>query len=156
MSIQPVQSTQTYNPAKKAVKTIAKATIATAAVATTLALGAKKGKFTVTESTNKYAAKVMPYLEEAGNFINSKASKVTQKVATLGIKQKVSDTKAYKTAKKVADRISGEVKKYDIKGKVIQKLNAVKEYVQTNIGKFNPDKAGSADKMAETFNNFVK
>lgn len=156
MSIQSVQPTQTYSPAKKAAKTAAKAVATTAAVATALAIGAKKGKFTVNENSSKVAQKVLPYLEKAGNFVNGQVNKATTKLAKLGIKEKVTNSAVYKTVKEKAGKVADKIQKFDIKGKVSAKLYDVKEYFQTNIGKYNPDKAGLQDKMAETFNNFVR
>ena len=143
MSIQPAHSAQAYSPVKKAAKTVAKAAVVSAAVATTLALGARSGKFTVNENTNKVLAKALPYLEKAGNFINDKACQVVNKIAETGIKNKITNSKLYTAAKEEA-------------GKVKAKLGEVEEYLRTNIGKFNPDKANAADKAAETFNNFIK
>ena len=100
MSIQPVQSTQTYSPAKKAAKTVAKAAVVTAAVATTLALGAKSGRFTVNEKTNKVMAKALPYLEKAGNFINNKAEKLLIKLLKQELKIKLQIPKYIQKQKK--------------------------------------------------------
>ncbi len=155
MSIQPVQSTQTYSPAKKAAKTVAKAAVVTAAVATTLALGAKSGRFTVNEKTNKVMAKALPYLEKAGNFINNKAEKVANKIAETGIKDKITNSKIYTKAKEETLKVAQRLQDLDIKGKIKSKFSKVEEYIRTNIGKFNPEKASAADKAAETFNNFI-
>ena len=155
MSIQPVQSTQTYSPAKKAAKTVAKAAVVTAAVATTLALGAKSGRFTVNEKTNKVMAKALPYLEKAGNFINNKAEKVANKIAETGIKDKITNSKIYTKAKEETVKVAQRLQDLDIKGKIKSKFSKVEEYIRTNIGKFNPEKASAADKAAETFNNFI-
>ena len=156
MSIQPVHSAQAYSPAKKAAKTVAKAAVVTAAVATTLALGAKNSKFTVNDKTNKVLAKVLPYLDKAGNFINNKAGKVADKIAQTGIKEKITGSKVFTTAKEEAGKVAQKFQDLDIKGKIKSKFAKVEDYLRTNIGKFNPDKASAADKAAETFNGFVK
>ena len=156
MSIQPAHSAQAYSPVKKAAKTVAKAAVVSAAVATTLALGARSGKFTVNENTNKVLAKALPYLEKAGNFINDKACQVVNKIAETGIKNKITNSKLCTAAKEEAGKVTKKLQDFDIKGKVKAKLGEVEEYLRTNIGKFNPDKANAADKAAETFNNFIK
>ena len=165
MSIQPVHSAQTYSPVKKAAKTVAKAAVVSAAVAATLALGAKNGKFAVNDNTNKVMAKVLPYLEKAGNFINDKAGKVADKISQTGIKEKITGSKVFTTVKGKAEKIADEFSKAGIKEKITnskvftnikETAGKVEEYLRTNIGKFNPDKANAADKAAETFNNFVQ
>ena len=52
--------------------------VAAGAIAAGLAVGAKKGKFTVGETTNKYLAKVFPWLEKAGNAVNGAVDKVVE------------------------------------------------------------------------------
>ena len=172
MAIHSVQSNQTYNPAKNTAKTVAKAAVVTAAVATTLALGAKNGKFAVNDKTNKALEKIFPYLEKAGRFINKKVDDVAYKIAKTGIKGKIVNSPIYSKTK---DKINGIVQKtkdldikgkangfvqkirdFDIKGKAKAKLMKIEEYIKTNMGKYNPDKASVADMAAETFNNFVK
>lgn len=165
MSIQPVQTTQTYSPVKKAAKTVIKGAIVASAVATTLALGAKSGKFAVNEKTNKFAAKALPYLEKAGNYIYKTAEKVTDKIAQTGIKEKITSSKVFTAVKEKTEKVADKISQAGIKEKITgskvftaikEKAGKVEEYLRTNIGKFNPDKASFADKAAETFNNFVK
>lgn len=68
------------NSARRAGRSITRTVAAGAVVAAGLALGAKYGKFTVTDKTNKHLAKIFPYLEKAGNFINTKAATVVKKL----------------------------------------------------------------------------
>ena len=157
MSIQPVQSAQTYSPVKKAAKTVIKGAIVASAVATTLALGAKSGKFAVNEKTNKFAAKALPYLEKAGNFINKKAGEVVDKFAQTGIKEKITGSKTYIVAKEKAEGILTKIRDSKLLTNIREaRLQRFVDKFKTNIGKYNPDKASAADKAAETFNNFVK
>lgn len=157
MSIQPVQTTQTYSPVKKAAKTVIKGAIVASAVATTLALGAKSGKFAVNEKTNKFAAKALPYLEKAGNFINKKAGEVVDKFAQTGIKEKITGSKTYIVAKEKAEGILTKIRDSKLLTNIREaRLQRFVDKFKTNIGKYNPDKASVADKAAETFNNFVK
>lgn len=157
MSIQPVQTTQTYSPVKKAAKTVIKGAIVASAVATTLALGAKSGKFTVNEKTNKFAAKALPYLEKAGNFINKKAGEVVDKFAQTGIKEKITGSKTYIVAKEKAEGILTKIRDSKLLTNIREaRLQRFVDKFKTNIGKYNPDKASAADKAAETFNYFVK
>ncbi len=157
MSIQPVQTTQTYSPVKKAAKTVIKGAIVASAVATTLALGAKSGKFAVNEKTNKFAAKALPYLEKAGNFINKKAGEVVDKFAQTGIKEKITGSKTYIVAKEKAEGILTKIRDSKLLTNIREaRLQRFVDKFKTNIGKYNPDKASAADKAAETFNYFVK
>ncbi len=157
MSIQPVQSAQTYSPVKKAAKTVIKGAIVASAVATTLALGAKSGKFAVNEKTNKFAAKALPYLEKAGNFINKKAGEVVDKFAQTGIKEKITGSKTYIVAKEKAEGILTKIRDSKLLTNIREaRLQRFVDKFKTNIGKYNPDKASAADKAAETFNYFVK
>ena len=110
-------------------------------------------------------AKVLPYLETAGNFINNKAGKVADRIAQTGIKEKITGSKVFTTIKEKAEKIADKISLAGIKEKITgskvftkikETAGKVEEYLRTNIGKFNPDKASVADKAAETFNNFVK
>lgn len=151
-----VQSTQTYSPAKKVAKAVVKTTVASAAIAAGLAIGAKKGKFAVNENTNKYLAKVFPYLDKAGSFINKQVGKVATKFAEFGIKEKITNSRPVRATIKFASEAKKKISSWDIPGKIKGAFEKVKSFFQTNIGKYNPDKAGAADLAAETFSNFVK
>ena len=128
MEVNKAQGTQAYSQPKKVAKAIA-GTVATAAVMTAgLALGAKHGKFTVTEETSAVAKKILPYLDKAGKFINNKASQVAKTVVesqaykTVVAKANESGVtgaikEGFKKGQGVADDISSKVKQADIKGK---------------------------------------
>ena len=116
MEVNKAQGTQAYSQPKKVAKAIA-GTVATAAVMTAgLALGAKHGKFTVTEETSAVAKKILPYLDKAGQFINNKASQVAKTVVAKANESGVTGAikEGFKKGQGVADDISSKVKQADI------------------------------------------
>lgn len=138
MNVNAVNTTQAYKPHKKVAKAVA-GTIATAAVATGAALYlAKTGKL------DKFAGKNAK-VDTAVNALKDTADKVSTKLTETYAK--VEKTEAFqKTADKA--KVAGEY--------VTDKLNKVSDYVKARLGKFNPDLAPEAEKMAETFNNFAQ
>ena len=79
--ISPVQPTKPYSPVKKAAKVAAGVVVTTGLVAAGLALGAKKGVFN--PGNNKYLNYAKKYMKQAGDFINTNAGKVAEKVKLL-------------------------------------------------------------------------
>ena len=173
MNVNAVDNTQAYKPQRKVAKAIA-GTVATAAVVTTgLALGAKKGKFAVTEESSAIAKKVLPHLDNAGKAINKFVGETAKKIAdsklyqTISTKMKESGItdaikEGFTNGQKMADDVAEEVKKADVKGKARSAKETVKNFVEdlierfTNPAKFDAAKAKAADIAEETFNGFVK
>lgn len=173
MAINGVDNTQVHKPQRKVAKAVV-GTVATAALVTAgLALGAKNGKFAVTEESSAVATKVLPYLDKAGQIINKFVSETATKVVNSNAYQTVA-TKAkeagvtdaikegFKKGNGIADDIAGKVKTVDIKGKATSGLETAKNFLGdlverfTNPAKFDATKAAVADLAAETFNGFVK
>lgn len=124
--------------AKKVAKTAA-ATVATAAVATGTALYlAKSGKLDQFVGKNKVADKAIngakTLADDIAKFVEPKLAKV--KPAFESMVKKVKDSKVVKAVSSFF-------------GKAV-------DFVKTKLGKFNPDLAPAKEKMAETFNNFVR
>lgn len=119
--INPIQSTKPVSTTKKAVKAVAAATVVTAGVAAGLAIGARKGVFNK-ETVNPILKKVNPYLQKAGSFINDKAEKVTSgvknKVKNVQIKNRIVNSKVYKTVKSAFTTVANKIKGLNISGKV--------------------------------------
>jgi hypothetical protein len=124
--------------AKRIAKTAA-ATVATAAAATgaTLLL-AKSGKLDQFVGKNKVADKAIngakSLADDIAKFAETKFAKV--KPAFEKVAKKVKESKVVKAVSSFF-------------GKAV-------DFVKTRLGKFNPDLAPAKEKMAETFNNFVK
>ena len=173
MNINAVDNTQAYKPQRKVAKTIAKTVAAAAIVTAGLAIGAKKGKFAVTDESSAVAKKVLPYLDQAGQAINNFAmnlkNRVTNSNAYQTIVKKANESgvtesikEGFKKGQKMADDVAKEVKKADIKGKAHSAKETVKNFVEdliekfTNPAKFDATKAAAADLAEETFNGFVK
>ena len=173
MAINGVDNTQAYKPQKKVAKAIA-GTVATAAIVTAgLALGAKNGKFAVTEESSAVAKKILPYLDKAGQVINKFASETATKIvnsktyqaaATKAKEAGVTDAikNGFQKGQGLADDVAEKVKNADIKGKANSAKETVKNFVEdlveifTNPAKFDAAKAAAEDLAQETFNNFVK
>ena len=176
MAINGVDNTQAYKPQRKVAKAVV-GTVATAALVTAgLALGAKNGKFAVTEESSAVAKKVLPYLDKAGQainqFVGQAATKIVnsnayQTVATkakeAGVTEAIKD--GFEKGKGIADDIAGKVKAADIKGKAATGLETVRNFFSKlvdsvekhiNPAKFDAAKAAAADIAEETFNGFVK
>ena len=128
MNINPVDNTQVHKPQRKVAKAVV-GTVATAALVTAgLALGAKNGKFAVTEESSAVAKKVLPYLDKAGQIINKFVSETATKVvnskayqtaATKAKESGVTDAvkEGFQKGKGMVDDLAGKVKTADIKGK---------------------------------------
>lgn len=173
MNINPVDNTQVHKPQRKVAKAVV-GTVATAALVTAgLALGAKNGKFAVTEESSAVAKKVLPYLDKAGQIINKFVSETATKVvnskayqtaATKAKEAGVTDAvkEGFEKGKGIVDDVAGKVKAADIKGKVQTGLETAKNFLDdlverfTNPAKFDAAKAAAADLAEETFNGFVK
>lgn len=173
MAINGVDNTQAYKPQRKVAKAVA-GTIATAALVTTgLALGAKKGKFAVTEESSAVAKKLLPYLDNAGQAINQFVANaktkivgsnayqtVAQKAKESGVTEAIKE--GFSKGKGIADDMATKVKSADIKGKAESFIATVKNFADdlieqfTNPAKFDVTKATAADLAEGTFNGFVK
>lgn len=137
MKIQATQQTQP-NAVKKTVKTAA-ATVATAAVATGAVLYlAKTGKLDKFAGKNAKVDTAIDGLKGAADKVSKKLSPKVELLKNSQIYKK-----AESSVKKVANFAT-------------EKFGAVSDIVKTRLGKFNPDLAPAKEKMAETFNNFVK
>lgn len=138
MNVNAVDATKAYKPQKKVAKAVA-GTVATAAAATGAALYlAKTGKL------DKFVGKNAK-VDTAINGLKGAADKVTTKLTETYAK--VEKTEAFKKATGKA-KVAAEY--------VTDKFNKVADFVKARLGKFNPDLAPEAEKMAETFNNFAK
>ncbi len=119
MAIESVQA-HTYSPVKKAAKTAAAAVLTAGVVATGLAIGAKRGVFA--QGKNPILNKVNPYLQKAGDFINTKVGKVATaikgKVENLQIKDRIVKSGTYQKVKAGLDKIGNKIKGLDVKGKL--------------------------------------
>ena len=173
MNVNAVDNTQAYKPQKKVAKTVVKTVAAVAVVTAGLAIGAKKGKFAVTDESSAVAKKVLPYLDQAGQAINKFASETATKIVNSKAYQ-TSATKAkeagvtdaikngFQKGQGLADDVAEKVKNADIKGKANSAKETVKNFVEdlverfTNPAKFDAAKAAAEDLAQETFNNFVK
>ena len=173
MAINGVDNTQAYKPQRKVAKAVA-GTIATAALVTTgLALGAKNGKFAVSEESSAVAKKILPYLDKAGQAINgfvaAAASKISNSKAYQTVAAKAQESgvteaikEGFSKGKGIADDMATKVKSADIKGKAESFKATVKNFADdliekfTNPEKFDAAKAAAADIAEETFNGFVK
>lgn len=138
MNVNAVDATKAYKPQKKVAKAVV-GTVATAAAATGAALYlAKTGKL------DKFVGKNAK-VDTAVNGLKDVADKVTAKLTETYAK--VEQTEVFKKATGKA-KVAGEY--------VADKFNKVADFVKARLGKFNPDLAPEAEKMAETFNNFAK
>lgn len=138
MNVNAVDASKAYNPQKKVAKAVA-GTVATAAAATGAALYlAKTGKL------DKFVGKNAK-VDTAINGLKGAADKATAKLTQAYAK--VETTKAFQAVEGKA-KAAGNF--------VVDKFNKVSDFVKTRLGKFNPDLAPEAEKMAETFNNFAK
>ena len=173
MAINGVDNTQAYKPQKKVAKAIA-GTVATAALVTAgLALGAKNGKFAVTEESSALAKRVLPHLDNIGKNINKFVGETAKKIAdsklyqTISTKMKESGItdaikEGFKNGQKMADDVADGIKTADIKAKAHSAKETVKNFFGdlierfTNPAKFDATKAAAADLAEETFNGFVK
>ena len=145
------------------------AAIGTMAAATgTVLYLSKKGKLNANPEGNKAVEIIKKGLKTVADPILSGLSNLKTKISTMEKLKKIPGAKkAVSTARKI-QKAAPEVVS-NIKEKSQPALSAIKDFKSkakdsvlniferfTNSAKFNPDKAGAAEKAAETFNNFVK
>ena len=146
MTINGVDNTQAYKPQRKVAKAVL-GTVATAAVVTAgLALGAKNGKFAVTEESSAVAKKILPHLDKAGQAINQflgnaktkvTGSKVYQDLAAKAKESGVTDAlkEGFKKGQGIVDDVAGKVKNADIKGKAQAGIKKGQSLIETLVAK---------------------
>jgi hypothetical protein len=122
MSISPVQSANAtpvkHNNFKKAA--VALGTVA--AGATIIGIGAKKGKFAVSEDSGAISKALNPKLQKLGDFINQKADAAKTKVS-----EKIVNSKAYNKASETVNNVKTKVQEFSLKDLFAKKAETVAE-----------------------------
>ncbi len=146
MALDGVNNTQVHKPQRKVAKAVV-GTVATAAIVTAgLALGAKSGKFAVTEESSAVAKKILPHLDKAGQAINQflgnaktkvTGSKVYQDLAAKAKESGVTDAlkDGFKKGQGIVDDVAGKVKNADIKGKAQAGIKKGQSLIETLVAK---------------------
>ncbi len=149
MTIQPVQSTQQYNPVKKAAKTVATAAAVTVATGAVLYQASKTGKLNPGEG-NKIIEGIKAGLKKPADFIAKKAdpmiASAKEKIVASAIKSKITNSKVYTTVQPkvqnavsaVAEKASGlksKVQDLHIGDKIAAKVDTVKDFVESKVNK---------------------
>lgn len=151
MSIQPVQSAQSYSPIRKAAKTVATAAAVTVATGAVLYQASKTGKLNPKDG-NKVIEGLKAALKKPADAIAQKAdpiiAKAKEKIVASAIKSKITNSKVYTTVQpkvqsaasavtEKAGELKSKVQDMHIADKVSAKVDTLKDFIES---KLHPEK----------------